>query len=100
VSLLGESAVDISPSGRGTPIEEWGYVKSGKPAASISDITNQAGEGIGQLTALITDLRGGRGTAGKLLTDEAVYNDVHRLVASLGDLTDGIKHGAERSGSS
>src|SRR5688572_553236 len=26
VSLLGESAVDISPSDRGTPIPEWGYV--------------------------------------------------------------------------
>src|SRR5947207_2557036 len=26
VSLLGESAVDITPSTRGTPIPDWGYV--------------------------------------------------------------------------
>src|SRR5688572_27765954 len=29
VSLLGEAAVDITPSTDGTPIPEWGYVRSG-----------------------------------------------------------------------
>jgi phospholipid/cholesterol/gamma-HCH transport system substrate-binding protein len=29
VSLLGEAAVDITAAGHGTPIPEWGYVKSG-----------------------------------------------------------------------
>src|SRR4029078_5090335 len=39
VSLLGEAAVDITPSSRGTPIPEWGYVPSGKTAAGFSDLT-------------------------------------------------------------
>jgi len=93
VSLLGESAVDIKPSSRGTPIAEWGYVRTGPAAMQISDLTNEAGEGITQLTALIEDIRGGRGTVGKLMTDEALYADLHRLVSSMGDLTDGIRSG-------
>ena len=33
VSLLGESAVDITASATGTPIPEWGYVPQGRTAA-------------------------------------------------------------------
>jgi len=36
VSLLGEGAVDITPSTKGTPIPDWGYVPSGKPPASFA----------------------------------------------------------------
>src|SRR5262245_42873479 len=34
VSLLGEGAVDITASTKGTPIPDWGYVPSGKPPTS------------------------------------------------------------------
>ena len=34
VSLLGEAAVDITAASRGTPIPEWGYVKS-TPAENV-----------------------------------------------------------------
>ena len=42
VSLLGESAVDITPVDAGTPIPEWGYVPPGKPPPALADITAQA----------------------------------------------------------
>src|SRR5215204_1004603 len=42
VSLLGEGAVDITPSTAGTPVPEWGYVKTGRTPAQIADITEQA----------------------------------------------------------
>lgn len=93
VSLLGESAVDISPSGSGTPVPEWGYVPQGKAAAQLADITDQAGQGITELTALISDLRAGKGTAGKLLTDEQLYAELNRFIKSAGDLTQGIRDG-------
>src|ERR1700733_69581 len=35
ISLLGESAVDLTPSTRGTPIPEWGYVPPGHTSAPI-----------------------------------------------------------------
>jgi phospholipid/cholesterol/gamma-HCH transport system substrate-binding protein len=93
VSLLGESAVDISPSGTGTPIPEWGYVPQGKTPAQLSDITESANQGVTELTALIHDMRTGRGTVGKLMTDEQLYADLNRFVAAANDLTDGIKQG-------
>src|SRR6476646_2154276 len=37
VSLLGESAVDITPAVAGTPIPEYGYVKSGRSKGSVAD---------------------------------------------------------------
>jgi phospholipid/cholesterol/gamma-HCH transport system substrate-binding protein len=93
VSLLGESAVDITPSVRGTPVPEWGYVRAGPPAAALSDITNQAGEGIEQLTALLQDVRQGRGTVGKLMTDDALYVELHRFVQSATELSGRIREG-------
>ncbi len=93
VSLLGESAVDITPSLKGTPIPAWGYVPTGKAAAGLSDITDVAGEGITELSGLIKDLRAGKGTAGKILTDDQLYAELNRVVTSLGDLAQGIRDG-------
>jgi phospholipid/cholesterol/gamma-HCH transport system substrate-binding protein len=93
VSLLGESAIDITPATSGKPLAPWDYVPQGKAAAALSDVTEQAGEGITELTGLIKDVRGGRGTVGKLMTDEALYTDLHRFVQTAGDLTAGIKQG-------
>jgi len=93
VSLLGESAVDITPSSAGTPIPDWGYVPAGRAPAALSDMTDQASQGISELTALIHDIRQGRGTVGKLVTDEQLYAELNRFVASASDLTASIKNG-------
>src|SRR4029077_20846815 len=93
VSLLGEGAVDISPSTQGAPIPEWGYVPAGKTPSQLADVTDQASAGIGQLTALIHDVRAGRGTVGKLMTDERLYTELHQFVVSANKLTAGIRHG-------
>jgi phospholipid/cholesterol/gamma-HCH transport system substrate-binding protein len=93
VSLLGESAVDITPSAGGAPIPEWGYVPSEKAPAQISDLTNQASQGIGDLSAVLHDLREGRGTMGKLMTDEALYTELTAFVTSANDVTKAMKEG-------
>jgi phospholipid/cholesterol/gamma-HCH transport system substrate-binding protein len=82
ISLLGEGAVDIEPGLGGTPIPDWGYVPTGKAAPSIAELTEQAGTGIADVTAMIADLRAGKGTVGKLLTDEAVYRDFNSLISA------------------
>lgn len=82
VSLLGEGAVDITASSQGTPIPEWGYVPAGAPAPTIAEVGAQATEGIEELTQLLKDVRTGRGTMGKLFTDEALYRDMNALVLS------------------
>src|SRR5215831_18121573 len=53
VSLLGEGAIDIAPSSRGTPIPDWGYVPAGRTPSQISDLTDQASAGIDEITGLV-----------------------------------------------
>ena len=42
----------------------------------------QATASIEEATALVKDIRAGRGTVGKLFTDDAVYRDVNALLVS------------------
>lgn len=82
VSLLGESAVDITAASDGTPIPEWGYVPTGRQAASFNSVAAEAADGITEATNLLRDIRSGRGTIGKLFTDETLYQEMNSLVAS------------------
>jgi phospholipid/cholesterol/gamma-HCH transport system substrate-binding protein len=93
VSLLGESAVDITAASGGTPIPDWGYVPQGRPIAALSDMTDSASQGIAELTAMIHDVRSGRGTIGKLMTEDQLYLELNRFVASAGALTDNLRQG-------
>jgi phospholipid/cholesterol/gamma-HCH transport system substrate-binding protein len=93
VSLLGEGAVDISASTIGEPIPPWGYVPSGGAAAQMSDVTTSAAKGIEELTGLISDLRAGKGTAGKLMTDEQLYVELRQMTAAARQVTDNLNRG-------
>jgi len=93
VSLLGLGAVDITASSTGAPIPDWGYVPAGKTAAVLSDVTTQAADGIGELTGLIKDMRAGKGTAGKLMTDDKLYAELQQFVTAAGDVTKTIRSG-------
>jgi phospholipid/cholesterol/gamma-HCH transport system substrate-binding protein len=93
VSLLGTSAVDISPSVSGTPIPPYGYVPARRPAASITDVAAKATGGIDEITGLLHDLRQGKGTAGKLITDDQLYAQLNQFVATAGSLTRELQQG-------
>ncbi len=93
ISLLGEGAVDISPGPGGTPVAEWGYVRSGVAEGSIAQMTTQASAGISEARLLIEDIRKGRGTVGKLFTDDSVYNEFNALVGAAERLTRNISEG-------
>jgi phospholipid/cholesterol/gamma-HCH transport system substrate-binding protein len=93
VSLLGEAAVDITPSTDGTPIPEWGYVRSGPAAGSLTEVTTQAAEGIEELTALLRSMRAGQGTVGKLFTDESLYNEMNALIGAAEGVVQNVSAG-------
>jgi phospholipid/cholesterol/gamma-HCH transport system substrate-binding protein len=93
VSLLGEGAIDITPSTRGAQIPAWGYVPQGKAPALISDITEQANESIVEATALIRDMRQGRGTVGKLMTDDRLYTDLQQFLAAANEMARSVREG-------
>ena len=98
VSLLGEGAVDITPSTSGTTVRDYGYVHAGKPKGSLSDVSEQATVGIEEITKLVQDVRAGRGTVGKLMTDDSLFKslksiaaDGEKAVASLREAADQAK---------
>src|SRR4051812_24943900 len=93
VSLLGSSAVDITPSTSGTPIPEYGYVPQGHSKGQFADIAEQATGTIDEVTGLVHDLRQGKGSAGKLITDDRLYNELHQFVATAGQMTREIQQG-------
>jgi phospholipid/cholesterol/gamma-HCH transport system substrate-binding protein len=93
ISLLGEGAVDLTVAASGTPIPEWGYVRSQRTPGSIAELSETASAGLEEARKLIVDLRAGQGTLGKLITDEAVYRDVDAFVKSAERVTSAIAGG-------
>lgn len=93
VSLLGSSAVDITPSSAGVPVEEYGYVPQGRSKGQFADIAEQATGTIDELTGLVHDVRAGRGTAGKLITDDRLYVELQQFVATAGQMTRELQQG-------
>ena len=87
ISLLGQGAVDISPATSGAPIPDWGYVPAGRTAAALSDVTDQAAQGIQELTKLIQDMRMGKGTVGKLIYSNETHD---KLTAALESVESGV----------
>lgn len=93
ISLLGEGAVDITPSTKGTPVPDWGYITPGKTPKAFADIADQASEGIDEVNGLIRDMRGGKGTAGKFMTDDRLYVELQQFVATAGVMTRELQQG-------
>lgn len=93
VSVLGEAAVDITAASSGTPVPEWGYVRAGRAAGSLTEVAAQATAGIEQLTSILDDIRGGRGTVGQLFTNDSLYRDLNGLVAAAESVAGSIQQG-------
>jgi phospholipid/cholesterol/gamma-HCH transport system substrate-binding protein len=84
LSLLGEPVIDISPATTGTPLNEGDFVQPGRAPGQLADVAEGATQSLEQVTGILRDIRAGRGTIGKLFTDEQVYKEVNGLIASAG----------------
>jgi phospholipid/cholesterol/gamma-HCH transport system substrate-binding protein len=93
VSLLGEPAVDITAASSGRPLADGERVTPGPTAVTIAGVATQASAGIEQLTAMLEGLRAGEGTMGQLLTNDSLYRELDRLVASAEAVARGISEG-------
>jgi phospholipid/cholesterol/gamma-HCH transport system substrate-binding protein len=93
VSLLGEGAVDITPSTQGTSIPEWGYVPTGRPAGTIADVATTATTSIEEATKLLQDIRGGKGTVGKLFTEDELYRELNAFVSAAEQVARNVSQG-------
>ncbi len=93
VSLLGEGAVDITATSEGEPIPEWGYVTAGGGSGALSDVLAQGTKGLEEATALFQDIRQGKGTLGRLVTDEQLYQDLHSFITTADGVVQTINKG-------
>lgn len=93
LSLLGEPVIDITPSQEGTPIPPGGFVPPGRAEGQISDVASTASRGVEQATLLLQDIRAGKGTVGKLFTDDELYRELSAFVNSASDVAGQINKG-------
>ena len=90
MSLLGEPLIDVSAATTGTPLKNGDVLKSKKPASQLSDVAETANEGIVEATALLKDIREGRGSVGKLFTEDKLYRELNAFVDSANAVTASI----------
>lgn len=80
LSLLGAAVVDVSPASTGTPIPDGGMLASRRAPGQLADVSDAATKGLQQATALIADMRAGKGTVGRLFTDDQLYKEVNAFI--------------------
>lgn len=93
LSLLGEPIVDLTAGAGGSPLADWAYVPAGAAAGSFEGLTTTASSSLRQVEALLADVRAGRGTLGRLVTDDALYTELQSFVASAGEVTRAMNAG-------
>ena len=80
LSLLGEPIIEISPATTGTPLPDGGVIRAGRSPSAISDVAAGANRSLEEATKLIQSVREGKGTIGRLFTDEQLYREVNAFV--------------------
>jgi phospholipid/cholesterol/gamma-HCH transport system substrate-binding protein len=93
VSLLGEGAVDITAAPDGTPLPDWGYLASERTPGQIADVAESATQTLTQAAALIEDTRTGKGTVGRLFSEDTLYRDLTSFVASAEQVVQAVNTG-------
>jgi len=93
LSLLGEPTIEISAATSGTPLKDGDFIQSARAPGQISDVAESATQTLEQTTALIKEIRSGRGTMGKLFSDDELYREMNQLIGSAESLTNAIKSG-------
>ena len=73
VSLLGEGSLDITASTAGGRWSPTATSRRARTPGQLADVSEQANLGLIEATGLLKDIRAGKGTLGKLFTDEKLY---------------------------
>src|SRR5215831_7612667 len=97
--LLGNRYVTITRGFTGTPIPDSGVIP-GTEEKAMAEVVERSAEVLGNLSALSTDVREliagvqqGRGTLGKLLTDEQAYRHLNGILARSEAMVTNIQDG-------
>ncbi len=97
LGLLGEKYLEIIPGeAYDRPLPEGGLLRGEDPTSvqEVTDLTKEIAlqakdtlasieEVLGTLDGVLVDVREGRGTVGRLFTDESLYTDIEEMFADL-----------------
>jgi phospholipid/cholesterol/gamma-HCH transport system substrate-binding protein len=93
LSLLGEPVIDISPSTQGTPLQDGDTVPAGRAPGQLADVAESATQSLEQATLLLRDIRSGKGTVGRLFSDDELYREITGFVAAAEGVAAGLRQG-------
>jgi phospholipid/cholesterol/gamma-HCH transport system substrate-binding protein len=99
LSLLGESIIDIKAASAGTPLGDWAYLPSTGTGGPFGDLAATAATNLQQTSALLQDIRSGKGTLGQIVTNDALYKELEAFITSATDVTRSINAGQGTIGS-
>lgn len=91
LGLLGEKYLEIKPGTPGKPLLTNGATVIGHDPVSMETVTENLASLSDSVKVVVQRLERGEGTVGKLLTEDAVYNDLKETMGNLKDFTARIK---------
>jgi phospholipid/cholesterol/gamma-HCH transport system substrate-binding protein len=93
LSLLGEPVIDILPSTEGRQLQDGDFLPAGRAPGQLADVAEGATQALQQVTGIMQDIRSGKGTVGKLFTDDQIYKEVNGLIESAGVVASELARG-------
>jgi phospholipid/cholesterol/gamma-HCH transport system substrate-binding protein len=93
LSLLGEPIIEIMPSSEGRPLQDGDYIQTARTSGQIADVAAGATATLEQASALIKEIRAGKGSVGKLFTDDQMYRELSAFVGSAQAVANGLQQG-------
>jgi phospholipid/cholesterol/gamma-HCH transport system substrate-binding protein len=93
LSLLGEPVIDISPAGTGTPLKSGDTIVSVPPRGELTEVAEGARQSLEEMALILKDLRAGKGTLGKLFTDDQLHKELLGLMSAAEGVTASIREG-------
>ena len=105
-SLLGnEMLINITPgTSNGSPVQEGAILPSSSSntvndfATSGTDLAQRLSKLSDELSGLVTSIKNGQGTIGRLFSDEALYNNLNAAVSETQDVMTAIRSGHGTAG--
>jgi len=93
LSLLGEPVIDISPTVTGTPLKDGDYIPAGRAPGQLADVADGARQSLEHITAMLRDIRAGKGTVGKLFSDDELYKEITGFVSAAEGVASHLRDG-------
>ena len=83
LGLLGEKYIEIYPGKAESGVVEPNGTLKAKDPITMKNVTDTINSLAENANGIMVNLRQGKGTIGKLLTDETIYNDMEAFVADI-----------------